>query len=170
MLQRHSLCTPNSSHHTTSIGRHRLSGDALGVPLVRLDTLEAGNASGRAGERGTAALSVGTGGSTSLGSRGSGSRSLGGGGLGNLSRGRLGGSGLGRGGLGGGGSSGLGSGAGAAGAGAGRDTRLPAALAGELVPPVAEHPAIKVSDGGGRTSKHDEVGDTSRGPVIDCTS
>lgn len=42
---------------------------------------------------------------------------------------------------------------------------LPAALAGKLVPPVAEHPAVKVCDVGGGTSKHDEIGDTGGSPV-----
>lgn len=42
---------------------------------------------------------------------------------------------------------------------------LPAAFAGELVPPVAEHPAVEVCHVGGGTGKHDEVGDTGGSPV-----
>lgn len=151
------------------MGRHRLSRDALGVPLVVLLALVAGRALGRASVRAAAALTVGTGGSTRLRAsrgRGSGSRGLGGLGLGGLGVGSLGGLGLGRvGGLGGSGVAGTGAGAG----GARRGARLPAALTGELVPPVAEHPAVKVGDLGGRASKHDEVGDASRGPVVDYT-
>ena len=44
---------------------------------------------------------------------------------------------------------------------------LPAAVARQLIPPVAEHPAVKVGDLGGRASLHDEAADAGRGPVIE---
>jgi len=49
-----------------------------------------------------------------------------------------------------------------------RRAGLPAAVAGELSPPVPEHPVVKFCDLCGGTREHDEVRDARGCPVINC--
>lgn len=47
-----------------------------------------------------------------------------------------------------------------------KSLRHPAVDLGKLIPPITIHPSIKISNFHRRTSKHDEVGNASRSPVV----
>lgn len=45
-------------------------------------------------------------------------------------------------------------------------TNLETIAALQVTPPITHHPSIKIGDLGGRPGEHDEVGNSSRGPVF----